>query len=223
MWTLIAAKSDLWIERWGRVVFSPRTFFDPLRTGDGLTGGEFYLGSQLLSFLLGLASSIAFFATFFRGNLTATFGQNASSSLTISTIAFGLFIGLSFIALMVSAAVSFGVARALKSRAAFSAHVQAYLDLSALDPLAALSIVLLVLFAGAKLAVPWVPAVAMFLLARVWNLVGGFWAIQAVHAGSAGRKRAMYLLGYILGAFLYNATVVAIAWLLVELLILGYD
>ena len=54
-------------------------------------------------------------------------------------------------------------------------------------------------------------------------MLAGFWAMQAVHTGSPARRCAIYFLGYLPGVVLFNVGFVGIGWLLVVLLIVGYD
>lgn len=222
MWELIVSKIDAWVSHWGSVVFAPKAHSTNAPSLGQMRPGEFFLGAQFLSVFLTFATCIAFFAVYFRSNLVTGFRSDTDKAL-IATMGTVLFVGLSFVTALLGAACSYGVARALRSRASYSQHLAAFLQLSALDPIVASACGILAL-AGAGLNLFFLPFTALaFLLSRSWYLYAGYWAMDAINTGAKLRKILAYVVGFGMAFFVFNLCLTGIVWLFVVMMIGGFD
>jgi hypothetical protein len=220
MLEVVGLKAEEWAVRWSELAFQPKSAFS-VRRGRKLTPLEFYLGTQLGSYLAVLLTCIGFFAIFYRNTLAQHLKQDGSVLLALTTAGYGLFALVSFIAVFVAAILSFAVFRMASSPARFRSHLRANLELSFLDPIALFMITLIILFAPDEshpASRYWVySAPAVFVLARLWSLYVAFRAMAAVHSLPRSRFVATFWLAYVPSFLLVNALVAALAWLYVVL------
>jgi hypothetical protein len=217
----IAEKLEDWTAVWGEVVFSPGQFFSNNTSKRAVSSAEFFVGSILLAYAVTFLGSILFFSVFYLNILRSKLPLQLSDGLSLVTKLFVVYMIILFVSFFVSGALSYAAARFLGSRATFARHFKNYFYLSALEPLAAFSTVLLFLN-GSKLTVLLCGALVAFLGARGWGLFSGYKAVRSTHSSSP-HAGLIFVVGFLPSWIALNTGLALLVWVAAQILVRYLD
>jgi hypothetical protein len=199
----IGDKLQAWIQCWGAVTFNPRSFFSQRWPPYPISTFHFFLGNQLLAYLLLFVASILFFLVFYPERLLGHDATNGLvEGLAMETAVFAVFVLLNPVFVFISSLVTLFVARLFASPAVLTTHVNSFLHLSAIEPLAMFGFAVFVLADDPKnirLISDGVIFVGLgiWVVARVWSLVAGFFAVSFVHPIALKKRVCIYIIGFL--------------------------
>jgi hypothetical protein len=219
----IGDKLQAWLRCWGAVVITPWKFFRARRQPYPISAFHFFVGNQLLAYLLLFSVSIGFFLLYYPERLfhhTAT--SDLPKGLTFATACFAAFVLLSFVFVFVSSIITLLVARGFRSSASITSHVNSFLHLSAIEPIAMVGFGIVILAADPRNTHSITPALVytgltVWALARIWSFVAGFFALSHIHSLPLGRRVCLYILGFIPGYVVLQSCIAVFLYLLIAL------
>jgi hypothetical protein len=222
----IATKVEAWLSRWGDLVWHPLHSFGSAREEKELGSFEFFVGNCLASFLASILACVLYFLVSHRQTFTAQLRSQGAGLVTSATALFAAYVVLALLTIMIGAAISYSIYRLAGSQSSFIPHVNAYLELSFLDAIAAFAITLLLLQAEeiSQHADIILRIMAfIFLGVRVWYLVVGYWAMRSIHRLSKSLTAVAYIIGFAPSYIVINSLGLGLSWVLTALIVAGGD
>ena len=220
---VVAKKTEYWVVRWGDVVLRPRSFFASQAKYARLSATEFFLGAQTLSFVVALATSLAYFMLFYREHIQAAVVSRAAFSIALTSFIFLPYALLNLVAILVAAILSFVVSGLFGSSAELASHFRGYLHLSPFEPLGSLGLTLFWIGAMDHRASIEHFGAVLFLLARLWPIIVGYWVLRGVHRRSQIRTWGLFLVGHIPGMLATSIILGGLGWGFLTMVVLGWD
>jgi hypothetical protein len=216
----ISTKFEAWLEDWAAVAFRPKQYF---RSGRGTldTAMTFVIGVELFAYMACLICSIGFFALYFREYLAAHLRATSTENIVGASKLFFAVAAASVTTVLVSTLLTFAIARLLGSTAPLSGHVAANCRLVALDPVAVAGATL-ILLSNAE-SWPALIGVVLFVAARLWQLLAGYYAMAFIHPLRPLRRAALLLFGFLPSFIILNVLVVALTAFAAMFAIAGWD
>jgi hypothetical protein len=220
----IAEKLQAWMHCWGAVAFTPNRFFQAKRQPTRISVFEFFTGNYLLAYLFIFVGAILFTFFYYRERLlTHANSKLLATNVGTATALFGIFVLVGFASVFFSSLLTYGVAKLFRSPSPLTTHVNAFMHLSAIEPLAMLGTAIVVVSSGVHtntipMAVPISGAIIVG-LARLWALVAGFFAMSYLHPLPLSRRIALYIFGFLPAFLVFNTYMLAMVSLMILLVI----
>lgn len=199
----IIEKAEAWMVRWSDLVLHPRTS----GSATEIKPIEFFAGNLLLSYVVSIVTCLAFFAIYYRTILQEHVQQRGTDMVGLFSAAFPIYVILNFVAILVSAMLSFSVYNLAGSQVKAKDHINLNLELTFLEPLAASSLALLALLVNPpRLNGLWPWLFGAFMFTRIWYAVVSYYRLQKLHNLSRIRSVQAFVFGQLGGFFLFGGT-----------------
>jgi hypothetical protein len=211
----IAEKGTDWIRRWGEVTFTPSKLFGFHGFRLDSTAFLFAIGCIFAGYFSATVSAVAYFAIWYPGNLRAHLTSDKfKETIEILTAIAGVYVTAYLVTLLVTASISYLVFRAFGTGRPFEDHFAAELHLFSLEPVAAVSLTVLIINRNNHRLLLSGIMFAIFVATRLYYLVLAYVALRSVHRLSSKFGTLAFCLGYVPPAAIGLLVQVGITWLL---------
>lgn len=205
----LSERSEAWMSRWAAVVF-PRARASTVAPS---STAEFLAGNLILSYFATLAVSLAYVLVRYSDVVHKHAQTDATSSLEYATKLFAAYVLMSFLCLLLVAAVAFAAYRIAGGDATFADHWARIADLFTYEPLA-----------GAAVGLLWISdwqgsfatlGMVLFGVTRLWQAIAAFLSLRRQHHLRTSRASLAFAFGFIPAFAGLSVAMVAIGFVLV--------
>jgi hypothetical protein len=204
----LAERAEAWIGRWSFALFGLSA-----PSEKRCTAGEFFVGNMLLSYAATISVSLGYVLVNFRHIVARHAQGDAGKSLEFASKLFVGYAIVTFLALLVVAAISFVIYRIMGSAGTFLRHWNVWVDLLAFEPLAGLAVGLV--WISDWKGFPTATAIALFAVARFAQLARAYPLLRAAHSLGASRALLAFAVGAIPTFVAFSLIVVAFGFMIV--------
>lgn len=216
---------DSWTSRWQAWIFTPTRLYP--RDEKAISPLVFFAGNILIGYTVAALGTLTFLLIQHRSLVQAQIAEEASNALAISTGMFFPYAGAMFVAFFLGSFISYLGYRLAKSKIEFREHFNLFLELSFLEPLFILTVVLAFLIAPPS---SWTNDYTAFsvtivalIITRLWALVASYFALKNLHVLQLRAHRAAYFTAHSFSVLVIGGFGALIGWVVLAALVGGWE